>query len=84
MEFDGAADCTVVRVVVRDRTDGAGEEKVLPSPPPLELMPPPAVADVPALENAVSDIVASPFVERVGATDFLPFAMGCCSWLESE
>lgn len=30
----GAAECIVVRVVVNDRTDGAGEEKVLSTPRP--------------------------------------------------
>lgn len=68
---EGAADCTVVKVVVSDRTDGAGEEKVLPSPPPLELIPPPAVAIVPALEYAASEIAVSPLVEIVGAVDLV-------------
>lgn len=57
-------------MVVSDRTDGAGEEKVLPSPPPWELIPPPTVAIVPALEYAASEIAVSPFVEIVGAVDF--------------
>jgi hypothetical protein len=57
-------------VVVSDRTDGAGEEKVLPSPPPCELIPPPTVAIVPALEYAASDIAVSPLVEIVGVIDF--------------
>lgn len=61
---DGAADCTVVKVVVNDRTEGAGDENVLPSPPPLELIPPPAVANVPAFEYDVS-----PLVEMVGVVD---------------
>ena len=38
----GVAEWIVVRVVVRDRTDGAGEEKVL-SAPRAELTPPPTV-----------------------------------------
>ena len=71
---DGAADCTVVKVVVKDRTEGAGEEKVLPSPPPCELKPPPAVAMVPVLEYAASEIAVSPLVEMVGALDFTPVA----------
>ena len=38
IKLDGAADCIVVSVVVIDRTEGAGDENVLPSPPrPLEL-----------------------------------------------
>lgn len=57
-------------MVVSDRTDGAGEEKVLPSPPPCELIPPPTVAIVPAFEYAASEIAVSPFVEIVGAVDF--------------
>jgi hypothetical protein len=56
--------------VVNERTDGAGDEKVLPSPPPRELIPPPAVAIVPALEYAASEMAVSPFVEMVGAVDF--------------
>ena len=56
MKFDGAADCIVVSVVVNDRTEGAGDENVLPSPPrPLELWPPPAVVVVPALDCAASE-----------------------------
>jgi len=30
----GVAECMVVKVVARDRTEGAGEEKVLPAPRP--------------------------------------------------
>jgi hypothetical protein len=41
----------VVRVVVSDRTDGAGLEKVL-SPPLLDSTPPPTVRLVPARELA--------------------------------
>lgn len=50
----------VVNVVVRDLTDGAGEEKVLPSPPPsrCELTPPLVVAAVPAFEVAPSETVS--------------------------
>lgn len=69
---DGAADCTVVKVVVNDRTEGAGEENVLPSPPPWVLISPPPVANVPALEYPVSEIAVSPLVETVGAFDFAP------------
>jgi hypothetical protein len=47
----GAMDCIVVSVVVRDRTDGAGLEKVL-SPLRLESTPPPMVRLVPARELA--------------------------------
>ena len=71
----GAADCTVVRVVGRERTDGAGEEKVLPSPPAFaEAAVPAPVVVVPVLECAASECVVSGFVETVGATDLLPGA----------
>jgi hypothetical protein len=66
---DGAADCTVVKVVVNERTECAGDEKVLPSPPPCELNPPPPVAIVPALEYPASEIAVSPLVDTVGAVD---------------
>lgn len=66
---DGAADRTVVKVVVNDRTDGAGDENVLPSPPQLELIPPPPVAMVPAFEYAASENVVSALVEIVGVVD---------------
>lgn len=63
----------MVRVVVSDRTEGAGDEKVLPSPPPmpLELNVAPSVAVVPAFEAAVSELTVSAFVARVGAVDLL-------------
>lgn len=81
--FEGAVDCMVVNVVVRDLTDGAGEENVLPSPPPkpLELTPPPTVAAVPAFEGAASERV-SWVVDTVGAIDLLPIVGGCWSSLE--
>lgn len=60
---DGAADCTVVNVVVNERTDGAGDENVLPSPPPYT--PPFPVTVVPAFEYPASDRVVSPFVDSV-------------------
>jgi len=46
----GAAECMVVSVVVSDRTEGAGEEKVL-SAPRAELTPPPIVALVPCPDD---------------------------------
>lgn len=67
MWADGAADCTVVKVVVNDRTDGAGDEKVLPSPPPYT--PPLPVTVVPVFEYPASDRAVSPFVDSVGAVD---------------
>ena len=77
----------VVSVVAKERTDGAGEEKVLPSPPvrPLELRAPPAVTAVPAFElaSAASEPIVSVVVATVGATDFLPVACGCCPSLET-
>lgn len=76
--LDGAADCIVVKVVVRDRTEGAGEEKVLPSPPsrPAELTVPPTVAAVPALDFA-SELTVSGLVDSVGAADLLLAVGGC-------
>lgn len=82
--FDGAVDWTVVRVVVSERTDGAGEENVLPSPPPWEPTAQPEVTAVPALELAASDMVVSAFVESVGAADFVPIVEACCSKPDSE
>lgn len=63
----------VVRVVVNERTEGAGDEKVL-SPPFLESSPPLAVRLVPATdeamcEGALIDNEASCSVETVGAVD---------------
>lgn len=65
-----ATDWTVVRVVVRERTEGAGEEKVLLMPPSVLA----AVALVPALDPAASLIAVSAVVESVGGleTAFLP------------
>lgn len=40
----------MVRVVVIDLIEGAGDEKVLPSPPPCVLNPSVPVVSVPALE----------------------------------
>jgi hypothetical protein len=75
--FDGAVDCIVVKVVESDLTEGAGDEKVLPSPPPIpfELTAPPTVAVVPAFEFVASERV-SLFVDIVGAIDFLPIVGG--------
>lgn len=75
----GAAECIVVRVVVRDRTDGAGDENVL-SPWP-EPTPPPIVADVPAADGAPCDGGVSdgcPSVDTVGAEDLFPMVGGWC------
>ena len=71
--FEGAVDCMVVSVVVRERAEWFGEEKVLPSPPSrqLELRAPPAVAVVPALECAASELMVSGMVLSVGAADLL-------------
>lgn len=69
-------------MVVRERTEGAGDENVLPSPPPLELIPP-AVALVAAFDCAASERAVSPFVERVGAVDFALAVGSCCSSLEA-
>jgi hypothetical protein len=47
----GPTDCIVVNVVVKDRTEGDGDEKVL-SPPLRDSMPPFAVLLVPAKDGA--------------------------------
>ncbi len=82
--LEGAVDCIVVNVVVSDLTDGAGEEKVLPSPPPtpLELTAPPRVAVVAAFEWAASDTVSG-LVDTVGAIDLLPIVGAAWSSLET-
>ena len=63
--MDGAEDWIVVRVVVRERTECAGEEKL------LSLTAPPIVAAVPALDGAISEFTVSGFVDTVGAADLL-------------
>lgn len=59
-------DWTVVKVVANERTEGAGDEKVLSRPPSVLA----AVALVPTPEGAASDMIVSAFVARVGALDF--------------
>ncbi len=73
----------MVKVVVRDLTEGVGEENVLPSPPPkpFELTPPPTVAAVPAFEGAASETVSC-VVDTVGAIDLLPIVRS--SWPSLE
>jgi len=76
----GAAECIVVRVVVSDRTEGAGEENVLSFPRP-ELTPPPTVAlvaspDDGACEGAASECGWSCSVDMVAASDLLPIVGG--------
>ncbi len=61
----GAALWTVVRVVVIDLTEFAGDENVLFLSPSVFA----AVAFVPALEFAASDAAVSAVVDRVGALD---------------
>lgn len=63
----GAALCTVVRVVVIDLTECAGDENVLFLSPSVLA----AVALVPALEFAASEAAVSAVVERVGALDLI-------------
>lgn len=70
----------MVSVVVSERTDGAGEEKVL-SAPLAELTPQPTVAVVPSpedapCEGAASECVVSGSVDMVGAVDLLPIVGG--------
>lgn len=73
-----AMDWMVVRVVVRERTEGAGDEKVL-SPPLRNSIPPFAVRLVPVRDEApcdgAVDLEVSFSVDMVGATD-LPPAVG--------
>lgn len=73
-------DCTVVSVVVIERTEGAGEEKVL-FPPPSVLA---AVALVPAFDATASLIAVSPVVDSVGGLDtaFVPLVF--CSLCEAR
>jgi hypothetical protein len=75
-----AAEWIVVRVVVRDRTEGAGDENVLSAPRP-ELTPHPIVAFVPwpddgACEGAASECATSGSVDIVAAVDLLPIVGG--------
>ena len=64
-----AIDCTVVRVVAMERTDGAGDENVLSLPPSVLVV---AVAPVPAPEGAASERAVSACVASVGAFDLFP------------
>lgn len=57
----GVVDCIVVRVVVNDLSDGAGEEKVLSLSPSVRA----TVLLVPAPDTVVSAVVPN-----VGARDF--------------
>lgn len=75
-----ALECIVVRVVVKDRSDGAGEEKVLSAPLPV-LGPPLTVADVLTPDDApcdcaTSECATSASVDMVGATDRFPIVGG--------
>ena len=69
----GCPDWIVVRVVVMDRKDGAGDENVLPSPPYrwLDCSPAPVVT-VPAFD------FASVVLVTVGAMDFLSGVRPSC------
>ena len=64
----------MVRVVVIDLTECAGDENVLFLSPSVLA----AVALVPALELAASEAAVSAVVERVGALDL------ACAWLSWE
>lgn len=72
------AECIVVRVVVRDRTDGAGEENVLSFPrPELTLHPAvvaPSAEEAAPCEGAASECAIS--VDIVAAVDLLPIVGG--------
>jgi hypothetical protein len=63
----GAVDWTVVRVVVMERRDGAGEENVLFLSPSVRA----AVALVPAPDGARSDIAVSAVVPSVAGRDLV-------------
>lgn len=74
-----AAECIVVSVVVRDRTEGAGEEKVLSAPRPE--IPHPIVTFVPSPDDGACDGAASECafpgsVETVPAVDLFPMVGG--------
>lgn len=66
--LEGAADCMVVKVVVRDCSEPWGEEKVLP--PLTKLLPP-----VSAFEREEWTVSGS--VATVGAVDLLLFSTPC-------
>jgi hypothetical protein len=73
-------DWMVVKVVVRERTEGAGEEKVLSSPR-RDSIPPWAVRLVPArdeapCDGAMRDLEVSFSVDIVGAMDRPPAVGG--------
>ena len=67
---------------MRERTDGAGEEKVLPPPPPCELIAPPTVTFVSAADDsafpecAVSECIVPGSVVTVGALERGPVIGG--------
>jgi len=79
------AECMVVRVVVRERTDGAGDENVLSAPLP-ELTPPTVALVAPpddaAWEGAASECATSGSVEFVCAIDLFPMVGG--GWSSSD
>jgi hypothetical protein len=67
----GAAECIVVRVVVRDPMEGAGEENVLSTPRAA-----PTVPVVPSPDDGAWECAAS--VDIVAAIDLLPIVGGDC------
>lgn len=82
----GPMDCIVVKVVVKEPTEGAGLEKVL-SPPRLDSTPPPTVRLVPVTElapwlGALMDRAVSFSVERVPAMLLPPVVGGAKSSTE--
>jgi hypothetical protein len=72
-------DWMVVKVVASERTDGAGDEKVL-SPPLRNSVPPFAVRLVPVMDeapcDAAVDLGVSLSVDMVGAMDLPPAVAG--------
>ena len=66
--FEGAVDCIVVRVVVRERSEWFGDEKVLLLP---KLLKPVSALDLP-------ELTVPAWVATVGAVDLLLFASARC------
>jgi len=75
----GPSDCIVVRVVVRERTEGAGDEKVLSPASAVRLVP--AIVDGRCEGAAIEREVSS--VKTVGAIDRSPLVGGGISSIDT-